>query len=104
MKYNPQVVTAFFKQHGLSEPVYEFRFHSVRRWRFDLCWPDKMVALEVQGGIFSNGRHTRGAALLKEWEKLNTAAGMGYRMLYCQPSELMSAKTVEAIRTAIEYH
>ena len=82
MKYDQKIVTAFLAEHGIEAPVYELRFHPVRRWRFDLAWPDQKVALEVQGGIFVRGRHSRGDALLKEWEKLNTASGMGWRMLY----------------------
>lgn len=97
----PFDATAFFVEAGLPEPVREFRFHAVRRWRFDYCFPVHRVALEVQGGIFVNGRHSRGAALLKEWEKLNTAAGMGWRVLFCQPKDLCAFATVEMLATAL---
>lgn len=103
MKYNKNVVEAYFNQCGLPDPVFELRFHPVRRWRFDLAWPAHKVALEVQGGIFSNGRHTRGAALIKEWEKLNTAAAMGWRVIYCQPSDLCMDKTVAMIREVLGF-
>ena len=52
MKYKPEIVTAYLKEFGIAEPVYEYKFHPTRRWRFDLAWPDKKVAVEVQGGIF----------------------------------------------------
>ena len=104
MKYEQQKVEAYFKSMGLTAPVFEHKFHHVRRWRFDLAWPDEKVALEVQGGIWTNGRHSRGAALLNEWEKLNTAAGLGWRMLYCQPKDLCKKETVEYIRAALEYN
>ena len=103
MKYNPQIVAKTFKMQGLPKPTFELRFHPVRRWRFDLAWEDQKVALEVQGGIWTNGRHSRGAAMLKEWEKLNTAAGMGWRILYCQPSDLLMSETILAIREALDY-
>ena len=74
----------------LPEPVPEFRFAPPRRWRFDWCWPAYKLALEVQGGLFVQGRHSRGAALLKEHEKLNTAAQMGWRVLYVTPKQLLS--------------
>ena len=38
----------------------EFSFHPERRWRFDYAWPALKVALEIHGGVFTNGRHTRG--------------------------------------------
>ena len=44
----------------------EFRFHAVRRWRFDLAWPWIRVAFELQGGGFTSGRHTRGSGLAKD--------------------------------------
>src|SRR5437870_13453139 len=40
--------------HGLPKPAHEFRFHETRRWRFDYVW-EGWLALEVQGGIFTNG-------------------------------------------------
>ena len=91
------------KQVGIPEPTYEHVFHPTRKWRMDLAWPEQKVFLEVQGGIFTNGRHARGAAMLKEFEKINTASSMGWRVLYCQPSDLCMMKTVEVIRAALEY-
>ena len=79
----------------------EFRFCEGRRWRFDYAWPFVKVALEVQGGIWTAGRHVRGKALLKEWEKLNTAAAMGWRILYFQPKDLRSPATIGMIRRAL---
>ena len=102
MNYNPKIVIAWFKANGLSEPVAEYRFAPPRKWRFDFAWEVHRLALEVQGGIFTNGRHTRGAALLKEMEKLNTAAAMGYRVLYVVPSELCMPQTVEMVKAAMK--
>ncbi len=59
------------------------------------------LAVEVQGGIFIQGRHSRGAALLKEWEKLNTAAILGWRILYCQPQDLLKKEMAETIKQAL---
>lgn len=85
----------------LPAPQPEFYFAKPRKWRFDYAWPEQRVALEVQGGIWTGGRHSRGAALLKEWEKLNTAAAKGWRLLYCQPADLTSLETMKAIRDAL---
>jgi len=101
MTYNRKIVAAFFRQEDLPEPFFEVQFHPGRKWRWDLCWPDYMVALEVQGGIFIQGRHSRGAAMLKEWEKLNTAASYGWRVLFVQPKDLCLVTTAEMIRKAL---
>jgi hypothetical protein len=101
MKYDKDIVVKWFAEHGLqTEP--EYKFHPTRKWRFDFLFPNK-VALEVQGGLFSGGRHSRGASLLKEHEKLNTAAAMGYRVLYTIPQNLCMQETLDTIREAINY-
>lgn len=101
MTYDIQIVLAFFKQEGLPYCVPEFTFCDGRRWRFDFAFPDDRVAVEVQGGIFIQGRHSRGAALLKEWEKLNHAAMLGWRVMYCQPKDICTMDMVRQIKTAI---
>jgi hypothetical protein len=102
MKYSPTIAAAYFRTAGLPVVVPEYRFHPTRRWRFDFAWPFEQVALEVQGGIFVRGRHSRGAALLAEWVKLNTAATMGWRILYCQPRDLLTEQTVSLLRAALQ--
>ncbi len=77
---------------GLPEPVSEFKFHPLRKWRFDWCWPDWKVALEVDGGIWHGGRHTRGAGWIKDTEKLNAAAAAGFRMLRATPQQMASGQ------------
>jgi hypothetical protein len=44
-----------------TDVEFEHRFHPVRRWRFDAAFPARKVAVELDGGIFAAGRHTRGA-------------------------------------------
>jgi hypothetical protein len=86
---------------GLSQPVPEYRFAPPRRWRFDYAWVEEKVALEVQGGLFVQGRHSRGAALLKEHEKLNTAAALGWRVMYCTPKQLRDGDALTWVQRAI---
>ncbi len=66
---------------GLPKPEPEFRFHPTRRWRFDWAWPDKSIAVEVDGAVYTGGRHTRGAGFEKDMEKLNEAQILGWRVL-----------------------
>lgn len=94
------VIRALCKADGLPEPVFEYRFAPPRRWRFDAAWPDRKLAVEVQGGLFMGGRHSRGGALRKEHEKLNTAASMGWRVCYVIPGEWH--KAWPAIRQSME--
>lgn len=87
---------------GIPSPVFEYRFHPKRRWRFDIAWPELMIALEVDGGIWTSGRHTRGKGYLGDIEKRNEATKAGWRMLQTTPSELYSLKTAGDIKAVIQ--
>jgi hypothetical protein len=100
---NGVVFKAICRQYGIPEPVAEFRFAAPRRWRFDWAWGESKVALEIQGGIFTSGRHVRGAAMLKEYEKLNTAASLGWRVLFVTPKQLSEPATYELIKVAVTF-
>lgn len=105
MKYKTSIVLAFFESEGLPKPLVEFRFHPERKWRFDFAWPEPIglsaLAVEVQGGLFIQGRHNRGAALRLEHEKLNAAAELGWRILYLEPQNLCLVDTVKLIKRCL---
>jgi hypothetical protein len=101
MKYNTKIVTAYYEQCGLPTPIFEYKFHKDRKWKLDIAFPAERVAVEVQGGLFVRGRHTQGAALLKEYEKLNELAQMGWRIIYVQPKDVTLQSTVDMIRRAM---
>jgi len=63
--------------------VPEFRFHLTRKWRFDYAHPVLKIALEVEGGVWSGGRHTRGKGFLGDVEKYNAAAAAGWAVFRC---------------------
>jgi len=52
----------------------EFVFHPTRKWRFDFCWPESLVYVEMEGGVYSGGRHVRGSGFTKDCEKYNAAS------------------------------
>lgn len=109
MKHNPSVVKAFFKSYGIPQPNEECKFHDTRKWRFDYSWilfednKDVIrVALEVEGAVWTNGRHTSGAGFVKDMEKYNSAACLGWRIIRCQPRELLTKATADMIRNALK--
>ena len=87
---------------GLPAPVREHRFHAVRRWRFDYAWPEQRVALEVDGGVWTGGRHTRGAGFIKDIEKLNAATFAGWRVVRVVPGKLCSSATVGMLESLLQ--
>ena len=89
---------------GLPKPEAEWRFHPTRRWRFDWAFPDEKhkLAIEVDGGIFVAGRHTRGAGVLKDMEKLNAAAILGWRVLRFTPQQVKTGEALAVIAEALK--
>lgn len=65
----------------LPKPVREYKFHPDRKWRFDFAWPDAMLAVELEGGIWTGGAHTRGKHFVSDCEKYNAATKMGWKIL-----------------------
>ena len=61
----------------------EHRFHDSRRWRFDfVVLPiEQKIAVEIEGGVFTRGRHTRGKGYTEDLLKYNEAVLMGWRVL-----------------------
>lgn len=86
----------------LPEPVREFKFHDTRRWRADFCWPDKRLLVEVEGGHWTGGRHTRGAGYEADAEKYNEAALAGWRVIRCTGTHIKSGEALEWIRRALQ--
>jgi len=70
------------REANINNFVEEHRFCE-RRWRFDFAWPNQMVALEVEGGVWKGGKggHTSGVGFTKDCEKYNTATVMGWKVL-----------------------
>ncbi len=87
---------------GLPAPVREHRFHPVRRWRFDYAWIDHKVALEVEGGVWTGGRHTRGAGFVGDMEKYNAAVVAGWRVVRVVPGKLCASATVGMLESLLQ--
>lgn len=73
---------------GLSLPIPEYRFDTVRRYRFDYAWPLRMVAVEIDGGVWTQGRHTRGKGFIEDQRKGNLACKLGWFVLHYTPDRL----------------
>ena len=85
------------KAAGLKAPVTEYKFHLGRRWRFDICWPDEHLAVEVEGGTWINGRHNRGSGFEKDAEKYAEALCLGWKVLRVTGSQICTGKAIKWI-------
>jgi len=101
MKYSPTIACAYLHQNGIPIPQTEHQFCASRKWRFDFAWPLQRLALEVEGGVWTGGRHTRGSGFVKDLAKYNTAASMGWRVVRCEPRHLMTQATLQLLHTCL---
>jgi len=83
---------------GLPEPVRELAFARPRRWRFDLSWPQYLVAAEAEGATWIQGRHTSGAGFAADTVKYNTAAVLGWAVLRFTRNQIESGLAAETVR------
>jgi len=83
--------------------ISEYKFYSERNWRFDFAWPKQMVAVECEGGIWAQGRHTRGKGFEDDCIKYNRATADGWRVFRCTTGmmERNPAAFVEIVMEAI---
>ena len=80
----------------------EWKFHPVRKWRFDYSIPKYKIAIEIDGGVWTYGRHNRSAGYLADMEKFNAAAALGWVVLKFTPQQQYTRKTLEIIRQTIK--
>ena len=86
---------------GLPEPVEEFRFDPVRKWRFDYAWPEHRLALEAEGGTWSGGRHVRGKGYERDCEKYNAAALQGWKVLRVTTAMMNDGRALACLEAAL---
>lgn len=85
------------KAAGLPIPEREYRFHPTRRWPFDFAYPERKIAIEVQGGTWSGGAHGRGSGIERDYEKINAAQILGWTVLQFSTTMIKSGEALEAI-------
>lgn len=101
MKTSPETFKQFCVVTGIPAPVFEHQFEPLRKWKFDYAWPEHRIALEVEGGIWSGGRHIRPKGFLGDMAKYNHAVRLGWGVLRVEPKELLKLSTVQMVREAM---
>lgn len=112
---NSKIFFTLCKEMGLPKPIQEYKFDPNRKWRIDWFFKGEYgvkVALEVEGGVFGNGkngsgegqgRHTRGKGFMKDMEKYNAMSEQGIILLRCVPSTLLNLSTLNTIKNTIDF-
>jgi hypothetical protein len=84
----------------------EYRFAPPRRWRADFAlWSIPATAydilVEIDGGGYVAGRHSRGGGMEADCEKQSAAAILGYRVIRCVPAQVEDGRCFEWVRQAL---
>ena len=78
----------------------EFRFHPVRKWRADYfvlnIQPPTLI--EIEGAVWTQGKHTRGDGYSGDLEKYNTAAALGFRVFRFTTQQVLRGEAKEFLK------
>ena len=98
------LLAAQLETAGLGPAEREWRFHPTRRWRFDFAFPHLVppLAIEVEGGTWSRGRHTRGKGFENDCIKYNAAAILNWRILRFTGDIVRDGRAIDVIVKAVE--
>lgn len=80
----------------------EYQFHPSRKWRADFYLTGTRILIEVEGGIWSGGRHTRGKGYIGDMEKYNSATMMGYQVIRFSTEQVKSGLAIKQIEELVK--
>lgn len=91
---------------GLGVGVREYKFAAClgRKFASDLAWPGRHILLELEGGVYTRGRHTRGAGYESDCEKYSLASILGFTLIRVTYGMIQSGKAYDLLRLAADNH
>ncbi len=117
MKRNDSADTLLLhiRAYKLPTPVCEYKFHKTMGSRFDLAWPDRMIAVECDGGtngfwqikkdgtrVRIVGRHSYGAGYDKDCIKINEATRLGWKVYRFSSAQVRKGIAINYIKEIIK--
>jgi len=79
----------------------EVRLIDGRRWRWDFVIRWAGYAIEIQGGVWTRGRHTRGHGYINDVEKANAVVLAGWKPLAFTAEHVKSGHAIDTVREAV---
>ncbi len=91
-----------FRALGLTRGLQrQHRFHPTRQWRFDFAFPACKLAIEVDGGTWTNGAHSRGAGIARDCEKLAAAVIDGWSVMRATTNQVKDGTAAGWVEQAL---
>lgn len=86
------------KQMRLPIAMQQYRFAAPeRQWRADFAWPEHWLIVEVEGGSWIAGRHTRGAGYAADLQRANWAQTHGWTILRYTTEQVESDEAINEL-------
>ena len=95
-RYQNMIFLHLLSERGLK-PTQEYKFHPERRWLFDYAFPERLLAVEVEGGIYNGKAHGSISGIKRDIEKYSEAAAYGWRIVRVLPEDIGKKKTIDLI-------
>ena len=86
---------------GLPAPITEFQFHPFRKWKADMCYPERKLIIEVMGGTYAHMGHSTGQGIHRDYEKANEAQLLGYTYLQFDRQMIEDGKALNTIKRSL---
>lgn len=90
------------KEAKLPKITREHKFHPERKWRFDLAFLRKKVAVECEGGTWTRGRHIHPIGFEKDCEKYNEALIAGWKVMRFTGAMIRDGRAIEQLTRLIK--
>lgn len=71
---------------------------NLRDWRADLCAPDIGLIVEIEGGGWKGGRHSRPVGFADDLIKYDDANRLGYYVYRCDYAMIRSGRAFDTIK------
>jgi hypothetical protein len=96
------VLEQHLKELGL-EFYAEWQFCPDRKWKADYRVEpsergEHAMLVEIEGAIFTSGRHTRGVGYAKDLEKYRMASALGYKLFRFSTIEVLNGTAKEFLK------
>lgn len=94
-----------FELHCRAEklhPLREYHFHPTRKFRFDFAFIAEKIGVEIEGGTWMAGRHSRGKGFEDDCRKYAEATLLGWRVLRFSTGMVISGEAINYVLEALK--
>ena len=100
-KLEQRALLSIVTEQGIPMPVLKLAFAKCisRNWRFDMAWPAKRIALEIEGGMLPGVSGRKTDQRIREYcHKYNTAMILGWTVVHADSVMVAHGHHVDYVR------